>query len=207
MQEDLMRWTHSTISLAIGVTCLAARLAFAQSLDDLRKQFDAGQYQQVISSGHGDDPRVAYLVAMSHQKLRHTDEARRAYEQLGARPDSDPWSGIGRSAAAILSSDAGAAVQAADQAVANGDSLPEAHYQRGLALSARQDMNGAAAAFQKATDLDPGWAYAHYYAGIAYSKIKRADLTASHFQTFLKIAPQAPERGEVQSILRTLGGD
>jgi tetratricopeptide (TPR) repeat protein len=203
-----MRVTRWTISVAIGVASLATQLVFAQSLDELRKQFDAGQYQQVISSaGNADDPRVVYLVAMSHQKLRHSDDARRVYEQLGSRPDSDPWHGIGRSAVAIISSDSAGAVQAADQAVANGDSLAEAHYQRGLALSTRQDMNGAAAEFQKATELDPGWAYAHYYAGIAYSKIKRADLTASHFQTFLKIAPQAPERGEVQSIMRTLGGD
>jgi len=203
-----MRWTRWTISIAIGVAALATQLVFAQSLDDLRKQFDAGQYQQVISSAaSADDPRIVYLVAMSHQKLRHTDDARQVYEQLASRPDSDPWHGIGQSAAANLSSDSAGAAQAAEQAVANGGSLPEAHYQRGLALASRQDMAGAAAAFQKATELDPGWAYAHYYAGIAYSKIKRADLTASHFQTFLKLAPQAPERGEVQSIMRTLGGD
>ena len=202
-----MRWTRWTISVAIGVTSLATQVAVAQGLDELRKQFDAGQYQQVIGAGRGDDPRVLYLVAMSHQKLRQADDARRVYEQLAARPDSDPWHGIGRSAAAILSSDAGAAAQAADEAVAHGDSLPEAHYQRGLALAARQDMSGAAAAFQKATELDPAWAYAHYYAGLAYSKIKRPDLTASHFQTFLRLAPQAPERGEVQSILRTLSGN
>jgi len=29
---------------------------------------------------------------------------------------------------------------------------------------------------------------------------------AQHFDTFLKLAPQAPERPEVQSIMRTLGG-
>jgi len=203
-----MRGRRLAMTVAIGVASLATQLVFAQGVDDLRKQFDAGQYQQVISSaGNADDPRVVYLVAMSHQKLRHTDDARRVYEQLGSRPDSDPWQGIGRSAAAILSSDAGAAVQAADQAVANGGSLAEAHYQRGLALAARQDMAGSAAALEKATELDPRWAYAHYYAGIAYSKIKRVDLTASHFQTFLKLAPQAPERGEVQSIMKTLGGD
>jgi len=34
--------------------------------------------------------------------------------------------------------------------------------------------------------------------------VKRIDLTAQHFQTFLRLAPQAPERGEVQSIMRTL---
>ena len=91
-----------------------------------------------------------------------------------------------------------------DQAVASGPTIAEAHLQRGLALSGAQNLEAAAAAFQKASDLDPSWSYAHYYAGIAYSKIKRADLTASHFQTFLRLAPQAPERGEVQSILRTL---
>jgi tetratricopeptide (TPR) repeat protein len=98
------------------------------------------------------------------------------------------------------------AVDAANQAVAHGDSLPEAHYQRGLALSIQQDMGNAAAALEKATELDPSWAEAHYYAGLAYSKAKRLDMTASHFDTFLKLAPQSPSRPEVQSILKTLSG-
>jgi tetratricopeptide (TPR) repeat protein len=200
-----MRWRFAT---ALGVICATTAVVVAQSVGDLRKSFDAGQYQQVISAAGGSkDPHVLYLVGMSHQKARQADEARRKYDELAALPDSDAWHHVGESAAAILSSNAGAAVAAADQAVARNDSLAEAHYQRGLALSAKQDMAEAAAEFQKATDIDPNWAYAHYYAGIAYSKVKRADLTASHFQAFLKLAPQAPERGEVQSILRTLGGD
>jgi len=196
----------STMTVAIGLACAAAALAFAQSVEELRKLYDAGQYQQVVDAAGGEqDPRVTYLRALSQQKLRQPAEARRAYEQLTARPESDPWHDVGKSAVALLSSDSAGALEAADRAIDADDSLPEAHYQRGLALSARQDMAGAAAAFQKASDLDPGWAYAHYYAGIAYSKVKRADLTASHFQAFLRLAPQAPERGEVQSILRTLG--
>jgi tetratricopeptide (TPR) repeat protein len=193
--------------LVVMITVTAVgRLAFAQSLDDARKSFDAGEYQRVVdAAGGSDDPRLVYLVGQSQLKLRRTDDARRAFEKLAARPDGDPWRGVGRSAVALLSSNAAGAAQEADQAVGTGGSLAEAHYQRGLALSAKQDMNEAAAAFQKASDLDPNWAYAHYYAGIAYSKVKRADLTASHFQTFLRLAPQAPERGEVQSILRTLG--
>lgn len=184
----------------------AARAAYGQSVDDARKLYDAGQYQQLIdAAGGSQDPRIVYVVAQGQQKLRRPDDARRAYEQLAAKPDGDPWRSIGRSAIAVLSSNAGGAVEEADQAVARGASLAEAHYQRGLALSLRQDMPEAAAAFQKASDLDPSWAYAHYYAGIAYSKAKRTDLTASHFQAFLRLAPQAPERGEVQSILRTLG--
>src|SRR5262245_16339966 len=201
----MMRWRFAT---ALGVICAATAVVTAQSVNDLRKPFDAGQYQQVVSAAGGSkDPGVVYLVGMSQQKARNADEARKKYEELAALPDSDAWHFVGESAAAMLSSNTGAAVAAADQAVAKNDGLAEAHYQRGLALSAKQDMAAAAAEFQKATDIDPNWAYAHYYAGIAYSKIKRADLTASHFQAFLRIAPQAPERGEVQSILRTLGGE
>src|SRR3954464_5633836 len=96
----------STSVTAAGIVCAAA-VVFAQSVDDLRKPFDAGQYQQVISAAGGsDDPHVVYLVAMSHQKLRHTDEARKVYGQLASRPDSDAWHHIGESAVAILSSNA-----------------------------------------------------------------------------------------------------
>lgn len=206
----MKRWMSAFA--AVMFVMVAGTSASAQSLSDLRKLYDAGQYQQAITSaassrGSGDEqPRITYLVAQSHQKLRHTDEARQVYGQLAARGDGDPWHDIGRSAVALLASDASAAVEAANQAVSHGDSLPEAHYQRGLALSVRQDMANAAAAFEKATELDPAWADAHYYAGLAYSKVKRIDLTASHFDTFLKLAPQSPSRPEVQSIMRTLSG-
>ena len=205
----ITRWMSA---LAVTFLAVAAQSASAQSLSDLRKLYDAGQYQQAVASGSsakvsGDEqPRVTYLVALSYQKLRRRDEARQLFIQLAARDDGDPWHDIGQSAVALLTSDAGGAVEAANHAVARGDSIPEAYYQRGLALSVRQDMAGAAAAFEKATDLDPSWADAHYYAGLAYSKVKRVDMTASHFDTFLKLAPQSPSRPEVQSILKTLSG-
>jgi tetratricopeptide (TPR) repeat protein len=173
-------------------------------LGELRKLYDAGQYQQVVAAP-AEDPRVVFLIAQSHQKLRQYDEARHAYEQLAARSADDPWRDVGRSALAVLASNLGEAVEAANQATAHGDSVPEAHFQRGLALSGQKDMAAASAAFERAAELDPSWADAHYNAGIAYSKIKRVDLTASHFDTFLKLAPQSPQRPEVQSIMRTLG--
>ncbi len=198
--------------LAVGFLVAADQSASAQSVSELRKLYDAGQYQQATVAASAapvaadEQPRVTYLVGQSQQKLRHTDEARQTYSQLAARGAGDPWRDVGRSALALLASDAAGAVAAANQAVANGGALPEAYYQRGLALAVRQDMTNAAAAFQKATELDPSWAEAHYYAGLAYSKIKRFDLTASHFDAFLKLAPQSPSRPEVQSIMKTLGG-
>jgi hypothetical protein len=36
--------------------------------------------------------------------------------------------------------------------------------------------------------------------------VKRIDLMAQHFNLFLKLAPQSPQRAEVASIMRALGG-
>src|SRR5438046_3048237 len=126
--EDIM--TRSTISVgALAVVTALVSLA-AQSLPDVRRQYDAGQYQQVVAAGQStpagpktygagqdqqgvaagqasQDPRVVYLGGQAAQKLSRQDEARKAYEQLAARPASDPWHGVGRSAIALLGSDAG----------------------------------------------------------------------------------------------------
>ena len=197
--------TRITATLLLALGCAAGQIVsvHAQDLNDVRRLFDSGQYQQVISAA-AEDPRVTFLRAQSYEKLQQSNEARQVYAQLAARPDSDAWQGVGRSALALASSDAAGALEASNQAVARDGALPEAYYQQGMALSANQDFGGAAVAFQKATELDPNWAYAHYNAGIAYSKVKRVDLTAQHFQTFLRLAPQAPERAQVQSIMRTL---
>ena len=198
---------RSIATMIVGFVLFSASNASAQGLADVRKMYDAGQYQQAVAAaqGAGDDARLVYLLAQSQQKLGHRDDARQMYSQLAARPDGDPWHDIGRSAVAQLGGDAAGAVEAATQAAERGAAIPEAHYQRGIALSAKQDWAEAAAAFEKAAELDPAWADAHYYAGLAYSKNKRIDLMAQHFNTFLRLAPQSPSRAEVQSIMRTLG--
>jgi tetratricopeptide (TPR) repeat protein len=199
---------RSTSTMIVGFLLLTALDVSAQGLADVRKLYDAGQYPQAAAAAQaaGDEPHLLYLLAQSHQKLGHRDEAQQKYGQLAARPDGDPWHDIGRSAVAQLASDAGGSLAAANQAVEHGGDLAEAHYQRGIALIAGQDMANAATAFEKAAELDPSWADAHYYAGLAYSKVRRIDLMASHFNTFLRLAPQSPSRAEVQSIMRTLGG-
>ena len=203
-----MMKTRSAPTMIAGLFALMPLAASAQGLADARKLYDAGQYQQAAAAAQAaaDDPRMLYLLAQSQQKLGQRDEARQRYSQLASRPENDPWHDIGRSAVAQLANDAGGALAAANQAVEHGGNVAEAHYQRGLAFSAQQDMANAATAFEKATELDPNWADAHYYAGLACSKVRRIDQMASHFNTFLRLAPQSPSRAEVQSIMRTLGG-
>jgi tetratricopeptide (TPR) repeat protein len=98
------------------------------------------------------------------------------------------------------------ALASADQAVEAMPSQPEAHYQRGLVFMFRNDYGNALEAFTKATQLDPMFAAAYYYAGLASSRVKRVDLMANNFGMFVKLAPNAPERAEVESVLRSVRG-
>jgi tetratricopeptide (TPR) repeat protein len=84
--------------------------------------------------------------------------------------------------------------------------VPEAHYQRGVVLMMRRDYGDAANAFAKAVQLDRTFAAAYYYAGLANNRVKRLALMANNFEMFIKLAPNAPERPEVESILRTIRG-
>jgi regulator of sirC expression with transglutaminase-like and TPR domain len=62
----------------------------------------------------------------------------------------------------------------------------------------------AAQAFERCVEADPRFAYAYYYAGLAYDRLNRADLMINRLEMFQRLAPEAPERPEVESILQTV---
>ena len=89
-------------------------------------------------------------------------------------------------------------------AEANGWAPPEVVYRVGYAAYARGDWAGAVDAFTRATALKPDFAYAHYYAALAYQRQRQLPKAAEHYDAFLRLAPDAPERGAVVAILRTI---
>ena len=118
--------------------------------------------------------------------------------------NASDWEAIGESGEALLSGDLDAARADATRAVqANGDN-PYAHYQAGLVANRQNRFQDAATSFRRATELKPDLAYAHYYAGIASQRIKQMGQMSEHLERFLQLAPEAPERGAVTAILRTL---
>jgi tetratricopeptide (TPR) repeat protein len=70
----------------------------------------------------------------------------------------------------------------------------------------RREFAAAAAAFDQCISVNPADAYTYYRAGLAYYEINRADLMVTRFESFVRLAPDAPERPEVESILRTARG-
>ncbi len=175
--------------------------------------FEAGEYGRaldVLHQQHEDDPMGAsdhYLASLVLLRTAppEADGARQELDAV-AEDENDGWKKTAESARALLDNDVRAAVAAATEATVVAPDLFAAQYQLGLARAKAENWAGAADAFERATQLNPSFAYAHYYAGLAYSRIKRTDREAQHFDTFVKLAPKAPERLAVESILRTLRG-
>ena len=200
--------------LAIIVLAAAGLLGAQtpQTLPEVRRLYEAGKYRdtvtavdQAAAAAEDTTPRLVYLKALSEQKLDNDDGARESYRRLAdmAHP---AWSAIGRSALATMAKDFDEAKTAANEGVEQGGSLPEAYYQRGIVLAFRREFPDAARDFDTATMLDSSFAAAHYYGGLAEYRAKRLDRMAAHFEAFLKLAPNAPERPEVDSIMRTVRG-
>src|SRR5262245_13987054 len=187
------------------VTLLALAAARAHAQDSPRQLFEAGKYQAAIDKSAGDNsPSTQYLDGLSHLKLNQPDAAKASFQKLESGDDA--WKAVGQSAVALADGNRDAALAAAKSAVSINAKLAEAQYQLGLVLDATGDNAGAADAFAKAADNNPQMAYAHYYAGMNFYQAKRVDRMAVYFDNFLKLAPNAPEKSAVESIMRTVRG-
>jgi len=184
--------------------------------------FEAGQFDQALKAIA--DMRTkgtaglseTFLAAQILMKQGQNDRAKDEFGKL-ASMDDPVLRLVGESSKAALEDDRDKSLELAMKAVdqaksAEGDEAAKkarefyAQYQLGLVKAKKEDWAGAAEAFNRAGELNPTFAYAHYYAGLAYSRIKRPDQVSKHLEMFLKLAPKAPERSAVQSILRSIRG-
>ena len=182
--------------------------AATPDLAAVRQLFESGKHAEVaaLATTEQSEPQLVYLVSQSQAKLESAGAAEASRQLLTARPDTDPWHFIGRSATLLAQGMTAEAITAAQQAVEVGPTVAEAHYQLGLAHAEQRDYATAAPAFEASLAFDPQSASAHYYAGLSHYRAERIDLMARHFEAFLELAPDAPERPQVESIMRTVRG-
>ena len=177
----------------------------AQEPVSAQTQFDAGRYTDAISAAQQNAaPDMIYLTGRSYLRINELDQARAEFARLTSAPA--PWALVGESATVLIDGNTALAIEKASQAAAIAPDHFHAHYQLGLAHSAAEQWEPAAAAFEKAASIDPASAYAHYYAGLAYSRLRQLDRMATHLEYFLKLAPEAPERAAVMSLMRSVRG-
>ena len=190
------------IALLLAITIVPA----AQDASP-QKLFESGKYQEAIDAvkkRSDASPEDVYVRALAHRKLNQNDDAKEAFGALAGRDGA--WREIGNSGTAMIEGNMDNAAAAARKAVAADGNSSEARFQLGLVESARNNQQQAADAFAKAAELNPQMAYAHYEAGMAFYKAKKVDRMAVYFENFLKLAPNAPERPAVQSIMKTIRG-
>ena len=174
--------------------------------------FEAGDYEAVANQvkgrveAGGAPAEDLFWAGQSLRRLDRAGEAVELFRRIGGEDDQDPWLHVGRSAAALAEGQREQAVQEAARAAELAPDLFFAHYQLGLARSEMQQWPQAVTALERATELDGSAAYGHYYAGMAYNKTRRMDRMASHLARFLELAPNAPEREQVQQVLRLMKG-
>jgi tetratricopeptide (TPR) repeat protein len=186
---------------------LAVTIAHAAQDASPQKLFESGKYQEAIDTvkkRSDASPEDVYVRALAHRKLNQNDDAKEVFGALASRDGA--WKEIGNSGTAMIEGNMDNAAAAARKAVDADGNSSEARFQLGLVASARNNQQQAADAFAKAAELNPQMAYAHYEAGMAFYKAKKVDRMAVYFENFLKLAPNAPERPAVQSIMKTIRG-
>lgn len=187
---------------AIALLGLIASTAEAQT-PEVQRLFQSGSYEQAVEAARDGDPASTFLAAQSLVKLDRTDRAVGELTRLRAS-ELPSWRLIGESGEALIANDAGRAVDLARRAIEADESNPFAHYQLGMSAAKSQDWGASVAGFTKAVQLKPDFAYAHYYAAQAYQRQRQLPKAAEHFDAFLRLAPDAPERSAVAAILRTI---
>jgi tetratricopeptide (TPR) repeat protein len=166
---------------------------------------DADVISQVASAGPSASAVDAWFASQSKLRLGQRTEALDDLMRLSAAAADPGVQVAARLAVARLNSDSAALEQARGEAAAHSSNVI-AQYELGLSYAAGSDFAAAAQAFDRCIDIAPTFAYAYYQSALAYERVGRPDLMANRFDRFVRLAPNAPERPQVDSVLRTVGG-
>lgn len=192
-----------SIIVLVAALALYGSSVAADQRAEVQRLFQSGAYEQVADAARDGDPASTYLAVQALLKLDRGDRA--AAELTRLRGSENPaWRLIGESSEALVNNDAAGSLDLARRATESDGDNPFAHYQLGLAASKAGDWGTAVGAFTRAAELKPDFAYAHYYAALAHQRQRQLPRAAEHFEAFLRLAPDAPERSAVLAIMRTL---
>ncbi len=169
--------------------------------------YESGRYREVINSVNAGDrsAQALWFAAQSSLRLGQRDDATSQFAQLPQVGGNPVWQAVSDLALALLR-DNPEEIDSARETAAAFPADPFVQYQLGLAHMRRNDLTAAAQAFDRCTQVAPRFAYAYYSSGIAYDRLNRSDLAIARLEMFEQLAPDAPERPEVTSILRTVRG-
>ena len=167
--------------------------------------YESGRYHEVINSVNAGDrsAQALWFAAQSSLRLGQREDAASQFAQLPQVGGNPAWQVVSDLALSLLR-DNPEEIDRAREAAAGFPEDPFVQYELGLAHTRRNDLIAAAQAFDRCTQAAPRFAYAYYSSGLAYDRLNRSDLAIARLEMFEQLAPEAPERPEVTSILRTV---
>ncbi|MGE0864150.1 MAG: tetratricopeptide repeat protein [Vicinamibacterales bacterium] len=169
---------------------------------EVQRLFQSGSYEQAVEAARDGDPASIYLASQALLRMNRTEQAVAEFAKL--RGSDGAWPLVAESGEALAVNDAGRAIELARNATEADGNNPFAFYQLGLSASKAGDWGTAASALERTIELKPDFAYAYYYAALAAQRQRHLPKAAQHFEAFLRLAPEAPERQAVQAIMRSL---
>jgi tetratricopeptide (TPR) repeat protein len=168
-----------------------------------RELYSQGKYDEAISElrqvvneqgDNADANRLLGLALIEDGKASEAEKYVNTANELGASGETK----LAMARLAVAQKNVDRAEQLLGDA--SGDDLD---YVRGLVALHRDRHQEAADAFEAYLKDHPNHAYAHYYAGMAYNGLRRPDRMLTHFETFLRLKPDAPEARKVRAVVRT----
>ena len=186
-----------------------ARPAEAPPSSTIQSLYESGEDRELVNRVKSSTPTAVtgadrWFAAQSQLRLGLRNDA---IDDLTAltRTDADPAVQVAAQLAiGRLTNDEGTLGQARAAAGAYPDSL-FVQYELGLSYAVRNDFASAARSFDVCIATAPTFAYAYYQSALAYQHLDRPDIMANRFDRFVRLAPNAPERPEVESVLRSIG--
>jgi len=203
-----MRVVHMIVTMALMAA--GSSMASAQGLESGIESYRAYKYaeaeralSQVIEAEPDNAQAHEYfgLALLGSGKIAEAEAALSRAQTLDPSSDSVR---IGLARVFIEGKQFGQAEAALQEAAELNKDNAEVPLYRGAIKLAQRNYQGAADDLTEALSRQTSNAYAHYYSGLAWNGLRKPDKMVESFQTFLKLAPNAPEAARVKSLLQSV---
>ena len=205
-----MRMRTIYMILAMALMAAGSSMASAQNLErgiDLYNAYKYAEAERTLSQVTEAEPDNVQaheyfgLALLGAGKIGEAETALSRAQELDPNSDSVR---IGLARVFIERKQFDRAEAALQEAAALNNDNGDVPLYRGAMKLAQRNYQGAVDDLNIALSRKPDNAYANYYAGLAWNGLKKPDKMVESFQTFLKLAPNAPEAERVKSLLRSV---